>query len=920
MATNTYAMTGSGGFRGEGPGQRTAPGNSEFAGGSITRAGNPVGVGGAFSSVGAAGGPPPSFGTPATAFARNDRGSNIRIPYARVVSMHARDQLPVKDPALTGTGRKDAYEYDGLEAGELAWIMSKQFDIKPSYFVEGGDGGEGEYRTLGGDMRGFRAIASPLDISAFASNVSRMEGGLQLQAGGTPRFGLRGIDGAIIVPSAGMGGGGVNRMERMAYHNWVESHMANRVGRQVINLMATTVSADSSDPQPAGRQQGRRLTDNYNPVLDSEIEFWSRCWRNPTLQNYIDADEGDGLEVLQGSYGPAFGASLFAVPDIAYMLQKTTPGKKLQVGVPMMQGLYLMEKGPFLRSYGTDHEPVLAEVDNILSRAGRGQPLLADIDRHCGSDLAQRALLCELKKAGLLNWTPDGICLSKDHAGQDGVTEATFDARLGQLFNIGVQGPCITKTWSNESSELQVLPMDKVFILLVGELCYTVSGEDAPSDASTAAAALTKTVAAQNFQAAQVQLGVEGNRRANPLTGDTIASAAPGATTTEVAGVGAVRVTGTDPEFDDSNEEGARKVDEIAIARRLRERVLQNQIDATFAAQEAILAGAGNPTSLHKRYRNMYQQIGTAEAASGAARAARVATANASIEAVNAATNNARRAEVGGDNFKAIAKGLRNGTRSVTNAELMNFRLVKSTSSHLSNRSHFKVGDTKSRCGLKIGFGEEGVTAAQGLATTGLEAGAFGEGFDAETFAVPARTGNAEYILGGWCIGNVVDSAASRAYSHNAVRSAPNTYALNVNVNVEWWNADKLYAHYQDKERDADGAPSEGTTFMRTNPGGRTPEMVMQEKNVSYGEAIDKLRLGVNETEGFYKEPNPYGADTDPKRFGKPSRAGGFILDDDDNGLDGRVWGAAAPSRNSADDVRNTELSAATEAHFGVTG
>ena len=40
MATNTYAMTGGGGgFQGAGPGQRTNPGNSAFAGdGMINRA------------------------------------------------------------------------------------------------------------------------------------------------------------------------------------------------------------------------------------------------------------------------------------------------------------------------------------------------------------------------------------------------------------------------------------------------------------------------------------------------------------------------------------------------------------------------------------------------------------------------------------------------------------------------------------------------------------------------------------------------------------------------------------------------------------------------------------------------------------------------------------------------------------------
>ena len=80
MATNTYAMTGGGGgFQGAGPGQRTNPGNSAFAGGTYAPAGQPTAVGGAFTTPSATGGPPPNFGTPAAAFARNDRGSNIRM-------------------------------------------------------------------------------------------------------------------------------------------------------------------------------------------------------------------------------------------------------------------------------------------------------------------------------------------------------------------------------------------------------------------------------------------------------------------------------------------------------------------------------------------------------------------------------------------------------------------------------------------------------------------------------------------------------------------------------------------------------------------------------------------------------------------------------------------------------------------------
>ena len=86
----------------------------------------------------------------------------------------------------------------------------------------------------------------------------------------------------------------------------------------------------------------------------------------------------------------------------------------------------------------------------------------------------------------------------------------------------------------------------------------------------------------------------------------------------------------------------------------------------------------------------------------------------------------------------------------------------------------------------------------------------------------------------------------------------------------------------------------------------------MKERNVTYGEALDMLRLGTNMTEGYFKEPNPYGADTDAKRYGKPGRNNDLIDGDGDDGIDPRLWGAAAATPD--------EVTEATEAHFDRVG
>ena len=62
-----------------------------------------------------------------------------------------------------------------------------------------------------------------------------------------------------------------------------------------------------------------------------------------------------------------------------------------------------------------------------------------------------------------------------------------------------------------------------------------------------------------------------------------------------------------------------------------------------------------------------------------------------------------------------------------------------------------------------------------------------------------------EYIVGGWCIGNVLDTSASRAAFPGAgtnigVRTAPNTAAFNVNVQIDWWDSDRMWRTFMNVE------------------------------------------------------------------------------------------------------------------------
>ena len=61
-----------------------------------------------------------------------------------------------------------------------------------------------------------------------------------------------------------------------------------------------------------------------------------------------------------------------------------------------------------------------------------------------------------------------------------------------------------------------------------------------------------------------------------------------------------------------------------------------------------------------------------------------------------------------------------------------------------------------------------------------------------------------EYVVGGWQIGQVLDTAASRAAMPQGqlvgVRTAPNTSALNINVQIAWWTADRLARTFNNPE------------------------------------------------------------------------------------------------------------------------
>lgn len=59
------------------------PGSNGFGGGSYTPAGRPTAVGGSLGAPGTAAGTPPGVPSSGIIEARNNKGSNVQVPYAR---------------------------------------------------------------------------------------------------------------------------------------------------------------------------------------------------------------------------------------------------------------------------------------------------------------------------------------------------------------------------------------------------------------------------------------------------------------------------------------------------------------------------------------------------------------------------------------------------------------------------------------------------------------------------------------------------------------------------------------------------------------------------------------------------------------------------------------------------------------------
>ena len=178
-----------------------SPSSDGFGGGLRAPGSSPTDVnGGGFGTPGSAAAPP---GVPTSGVieARNNRGSNVLLPYARLVPLHAKsDGRPdLNDVRVVNINGVGTLEYENLRAGELAWILGRR--IKET-----------------------SASTQLEDSSRYTHQAVHV--------------GL---------------GHGVDRMQRLASTDWMESYVSERLSDKSLSCTPSTPAAqlDSMDPHLA---------------------------------------------------------------------------------------------------------------------------------------------------------------------------------------------------------------------------------------------------------------------------------------------------------------------------------------------------------------------------------------------------------------------------------------------------------------------------------------------------------------------------------------------------------------------------------------------------------------------------------------------------------------------------------------------
>ena len=418
-------------------------GNNAYAGGALYRLSTPTAAAGAIGTPGAGGGNPiAGVAEPSPLFMKNNQMTNIGIPYARVVPM---DTAGYGLPATA----------EGLEAFNSARADPTSFDHTAYRIVRETD-----------DLRAFR----------LAFILGRRTGTVDIRGGRLTameqHFNLVNYNAQQF---SGASGKGPDRFQKLASFEFVKRYVELVLIDKVIDLgpvAANGVAAgDIKSTAPTALGVAPAL-------VDTDLIY---------KVDYLNDKDKDAVNLV-GDPNNNNAGSLTDMPDVAkdiaivrarggaptsgiFAQDAAEAGVNLAQAAALKrkQGIFTRDENPFLRGKGVDtsYVDVRSEVD----------PHPEAISRNLGDELAFYLLDKKLAAEGLMDWVPDGVVLSKLTNGPDVESDAYFDAKDGQLYNLRIQGPALATNWAF-NKHLVTLPRDRVYILVVADCFFGISSED----------------------------------------------------------------------------------------------------------------------------------------------------------------------------------------------------------------------------------------------------------------------------------------------------------------------------------------------------------------------------------------------------------------------------------------------------------
>jgi hypothetical protein len=404
-------------------------GNDPFIGGSKTPNAPPPALGGSIAPAQTGVSNPIAGVNPgAPFFARNNRGSNIGIPYSRLCPLGG-------ERAMMGLGRPPAptdatpnvntepviTETNDLRATKLAFILGRR-----SAEVAGVTG---MVDQNGDSVEGFNQDPGALD--------NAYDYGFQL----------------AINNGYAPGVPGTERFQKLCSFEYLQRYFTNVLCNKGINLGANI--------NPTGSLWDSGLMRVASAAAAARTEQLSRT----NAPGEVGADIAAGLQ----------NASMLKMPDLCNLMGMA--GSDAAQAPARRQGIFARDQGPFLRGKGVN--------TGILNGTPSGTPFAVPgpnssvkhldpfhVSRCAGDELAFALFERLIEQKGLTDWRPDGIVLSLGADDpSDTLSDEHFKARDAQLYNVRVQGPAIGASWTGDPA-LETMPLDKVFVVIVADVWW----------------------------------------------------------------------------------------------------------------------------------------------------------------------------------------------------------------------------------------------------------------------------------------------------------------------------------------------------------------------------------------------------------------------------------------------------------------